>query len=110
MAFRDLPDEYMYRQAILRFCHGCIDKDAGESVANTRPAKMEKAVDQVKWAIHTRSAVYGRTTRREVKQLTCEDQDPYVCSVTATKPQQNGELGKNKPTVEHRMSFGGERC
>ncbi|MES9906418.1 MAG: hypothetical protein ABW168_27520, partial [Sedimenticola sp.] len=65
-AFRELPDEYMYRQAILRFCHGCADKDAGENVSNSRPTTMEDAVDRVKWAVHTHNAVYGRQ-RRDVR-------------------------------------------
>ena len=81
MAFRNLPDDYMYQQAILRFCHGCVDKDAGEGVANTRPNTMEDAIDRVKWAIHTRSAVHGRA-RREVKQMTCEGRDAYICNTT----------------------------
>ena len=59
-AFRDLPEDYMYKQAILRFCHGCNNKEAGEQVANFRPPTMEVAVDKVKWAIHTHNAVYGR--------------------------------------------------
>ena len=107
MAFRNLPDEYMYQQAILRFCHGCVDKDAGESVANTRPITMEDAIDRVKWAVHTRSAVHGRA-RREVKLITCDGQDPYVCNTAPTKPQVKDPRQENdhkKPVLEHRMSL-----
>jgi hypothetical protein len=49
-AFRNLPDEHMNSQAILRFCHGLNDKAAGESVANMRPSTMDDAIDKVKWA------------------------------------------------------------
>lgn len=74
-AFRDLPEEYMYKQAILRFCHGCINKEAGEQAANARPTTMEMAVDKVKWAIHTHNAVHGRT-RRDVKQICSPENYP----------------------------------
>ena len=67
-AFRDLPEDYMYKQAILRFCHGCNNKEVGEQVANFRPPTMEVAVDKVKWAIHTHNAVYGRS-RRDIRQV-----------------------------------------
>ncbi|KAH3729960.1 hypothetical protein DPMN_055938 [Dreissena polymorpha] len=62
-AFRDLPEDYMYSQAILRFCHGCINKEAGEVAANARPSTMEAAVDKVKRAVHTHTAVHGRAKR-----------------------------------------------
>ncbi|KAH3794873.1 hypothetical protein DPMN_148411 [Dreissena polymorpha] len=71
-AFRDLPEDYMYRQAILRFCHGCFNAIAGEMAANTRPSTMEAAVDKVKWAVHTHTAVHGRA-KRDVRQTTVQD-------------------------------------
>jgi hypothetical protein len=81
-AFRELPEDYMYKQAVLRFCHGCADKEAGEQVANCRPVSMEDAIDRVKWAIHTHNAVHGRS-RREVRLVS----SPEEYSICATKPK-----------------------
>ena len=89
-AYRDLPEEYSEKQAILRFCLGCINKEAGEAVANKRPASMAEAIDCVKWAVHTHTAIHGRS-RREIKQvaelphaaarLMDRDSDLAACSV-----------------------------
>ena len=81
-AFRNLPEEHMWSQAILRFCHGCYDKDAGEKAANSRPKTLEQAIDQVKWAIHTHSAVHGRY-KPAVRQT--KHENPSVCTVRDTK-------------------------
>ncbi|KAH3893184.1 hypothetical protein DPMN_017328 [Dreissena polymorpha] len=71
-AFRDLPEDYMNRQAVLRFCHCCFNKEAGEMAANARPSTIEAAVDKVKWAVHTHTAVHGRA-KRDVRQTTVQD-------------------------------------
>lgn len=64
-AFRDLPDDHMYRQAILRLCQGCIDKEAGKSAATSRPLSIEDAVDKIKWYQHTVKAIYGHSVKTQ---------------------------------------------
>ncbi|KAH3854518.1 hypothetical protein DPMN_097061 [Dreissena polymorpha] len=59
----------MYRQAVLRFCPGCFNKEAGEMAANARPSIMEAAVDKVKSAVHTHTDVHGRAKRDLSKTL-----------------------------------------
>ena len=54
-AFRNLPEEHMWSKAVLRFCFGCYDKEAGEKVAISRPMKLEQAI--IKWAVHTHNSV-----------------------------------------------------
>lgn len=76
-AFRNLPEDYMWSQAVLRFCHGCADKEAGEIAANARPKSMDQAIDQVKWAIHTHSAMHGK--QRTVRQISQDD--PQISNV-----------------------------
>lgn len=61
-AFRDLPDEHMYQQAILRLCQGASDKEAGSYASNVRPQTMEDAVDMIRWYQHNHQALYGRGT------------------------------------------------
>ena len=104
-AYRDLPEEYAYKQAILRFCLGCTNKEAGEAAANKRPTSMGEAIDSVKWAIHTHSAIHGR--RREVRQVIGDgiqydrESDPAVCAVRE-EPKLNIKpvLSKLESTVD----------
>lgn len=48
-AFRDLPEEHIYSQAVWGFCQGCCDKEAGQNAAMSRPRSMEEAIDKIKW-------------------------------------------------------------
>lgn len=73
-AFRYLPEEHMWSQAILRFCHGCYDKETGEKAVNYRPT-LEQAIDQVKWAIHTHNTIHGRY-KPSVRQVEYESYKP----------------------------------
>ena len=36
-AFKHLPEKHMMQQAVVRFCQGCHDKEAGQSACNSRP-------------------------------------------------------------------------
>lgn len=63
-AFRDLPEEHIYSQAVWRFCQGCCDKEAGQNAAMSRPKSMEEAIDKIKWYQHTTKAIYGKPVRR----------------------------------------------
>ena len=59
-AFRQLPDDYMNKQSVLRFCHGLYDKISGESVANMRPISMDDVLEKVKWSKYTRRLIYNK--------------------------------------------------
>ncbi|KAH3876913.1 hypothetical protein DPMN_000765 [Dreissena polymorpha] len=59
-AFRDLPEEYIMQESILRFCMGAKEIEAGEQVINQRPVSIEQAIEKLKWAIHTHWLMYGR--------------------------------------------------
>lgn len=102
-AFRDLPDDYMYRQAILRFCHGCTDRDAGENAANARPTSMEDAVDKIKWAIHTHNAIYGKP-RREVRQVYDDHETYSVCALKEQSQKRTNTTEYRIDTLEKKMT------
>ena len=51
-AFPDLPDSYMYNQAILRFCQGAADRVAGLQALRMRPQTIDAALDQIRWNQH----------------------------------------------------------
>lgn len=63
-AFRDLPEDHIYTQAIWRLCQGCYDKEAGQHTAMAKPNSIEKAIDKIKWYQHTTKAIFGKTVRK----------------------------------------------
>ncbi len=50
-----LPEYYIAKQCALRFCRGAQKREAGETVAHEHPAKLEEALDKLKWVIYKRS-------------------------------------------------------
>ncbi|MES9883358.1 MAG: helix-hairpin-helix domain-containing protein [Sedimenticola sp.] len=73
-AFQSLPDEHMYQQAVMRFCQGSMDKEAGQHAANLRPKTIEEAIDRIRWFQHTNQAIYGRQSRREIKYISSDSE------------------------------------
>ncbi len=67
-AFPDMSDVQIYRQAILRFCQGCLDKRAGHYAINQRPMTMDDALDKVRWFQHTDKLMNERP-RRDVRAV-----------------------------------------
>jgi hypothetical protein len=68
-AFRELPEKHMHQQAMVRFCQGAADKEAGSCAFNIQPKNIEEAIDKLRWHQHSHQAIYGRPPRREVKQV-----------------------------------------
>ena len=84
-AFPDLPERYQTQQAIFRFCHSCVEREAGETVANQHLTSLEEAVAHVRKAIQSRRVIYGKT-RRDVRAISPER------SVYAVRPNHQ-EMG-----------------
>ncbi|VDI21152.1 Hypothetical predicted protein [Mytilus galloprovincialis] len=66
-AFRHLPEDHMYQQAIMRLCQGAADKEGGMLASNAKPKSIEEAVDKIRWHQHNHQAIYGGSARKEVK-------------------------------------------
>ena len=47
-AFPDLPEDYMYQQAVRRICHGCTDEEAAEYAVNMDLNSVQLVVDKIK--------------------------------------------------------------
>ena len=47
-AFQNLPDNFMYSQAIQRICVGGIDREAGQFAANLRLTTIKDLIDKLK--------------------------------------------------------------
>ena len=58
-AFRDLPEHYANRQAVVRFCQGLADNDAGHHVCMKEPRTIEDALNGVKWYQYVHQSMFG---------------------------------------------------
>ncbi|XP_033727443.1 uncharacterized protein LOC117316785 [Pecten maximus] len=69
-AFRDLPDKYAHREAISKFCQGCVDKEAGKHACFANPGTMEAALDKVKQHQYITQAVDGKSKKKAKDEVT----------------------------------------
>ena len=96
-AFDDVSDEHMYKQAVMRFCQGCADKEAGQHAANQRPKNIEDAIDQVRWYQHTTKAIYGRA---KAVRFVNETEDALMVQATTRQYTSNNNWSNNKDSVQ----------
>ena len=66
-AFPDFLEKQIQTQAVLYFCQGCFDREAGAHVLNLRPKTLDEAVELVNWRKCAFQVVYSRT-RKEVRR------------------------------------------
>ncbi|MEW8340211.1 MAG: hypothetical protein AB2708_10225, partial [Candidatus Thiodiazotropha taylori] len=74
-AFRGLPDDHIQKQAVLRFCHGCYDRNAGLHAANKMLSRMEEAIECVKWYQYNHQIFTDRQKDRKTVQTLYETQE-----------------------------------
>ena len=71
-AFPGIKESQVSRQVTMRFCQGCLDKDAGHFAFNKRPATLEEAIEATLW--HQRAAAAFGRTKREVRAVVAEEE------------------------------------
>lgn len=59
-AFRELPESHAQREAIAKFCQGCLDKEAGKHACFERPKTIQQAVDLVRHHQYVTQVVDGK--------------------------------------------------
>ena len=101
-AFKDLPDDYIYKQAVIRFCHGVSDRDAGHDAAIVKPKSMDDALDKVRWYQHNNTAFFGKGKRTINRVM--EEGIMLVTNTTTTTPKQVSPKKEIQITAEQRMS------
>ena len=47
--YKDLPEAWIRRHAIIRFCMGCLDLEAGQHACIQQPKSFEEAMDKIEW-------------------------------------------------------------
>ena len=66
----------MTNQAIVRFCQGCSDQRAGETVANQRHTTLEAAIESIRWYQHNSRSMPKRQGR--VRRLLSDSEPEEV--------------------------------
>ena len=69
-AFRNLPDSHWKQEAILKFCQGCIDRDAGKHACFEYPKSMQAALNAVKHYQYISQIVDGKNARKYREDIT----------------------------------------
>ena len=92
-AFVDLPEQYMNREIVTKFCQCLVDKEAAQSASDRAPDTIEDALRIVKTHIQNSKAIYGG--RKPIRQLSMVDypneysQAPMVRSIQDSSYWQN---------------------
>jgi len=94
-AFKGWPDNHVVKQMIMRFCHGCLDKAAGQLAINARPQTMEAALDRIRWCQYSSKEIYG-DAQRDVRLVGGQSRDYYVSQVTSREPFRSASPGPRR--------------
>ncbi|VDI61431.1 Hypothetical predicted protein [Mytilus galloprovincialis] len=68
-SFKDLSEEYMTKQAVMKFCQGCNDPEAGQHACGFKPVSVENAIDIIKWYQHSRKAVQAHIAQGKTHEV-----------------------------------------
>ena len=89
-AYKDLHEAWIRRHAIIRFCMGCLDLEAGQHACTQQPKSFLEAMDKMEWVQCINKTSKSRrpsskTTKSDppVNAYTCksyEDYDTDSCS------------------------------
>ena len=83
-AYKDLPETWIRRHAIMRFCMGCLDLEAGQHACTQQPKSFKEAMDKMEWFQCINKTTKSRrpsskTTKSDppVNAYTCKSYDDY---------------------------------
>lgn len=48
-AFQDLQHDHVIRHAVLKFCQGCLDREAGQHTCTHKPCTMKAVMKTIQW-------------------------------------------------------------
>ena len=84
-ACRDLPDEYVTNQVVIKLCQGCLDKNVGSVAAPFQLKTVEDALERITWLQHSNQAIFGGTVRTKGPSIKTDNTD---VSVNVTKSEE----------------------
>ena len=79
-AFGNLPEKYTRKKVIYQICHGCLDKEAGQHVANLHLDNIQDAIDRIKHYQYNHRVIFEREERedKKVRHIPTADLDSEV--------------------------------
>lgn len=104
-AFKNLPDEHIHKQAVLRFCHGSYDKGAGMHAANKMPNRIEEAIDCIKWFQYNHQIFQDKGRERKSVHMVGESQSYSFPDSNAWSTS----LQDRSPSVQNKEGRGRQR-
>ena len=99
-AFKTLPEHYSSKQAVVRFCEGLLDREAGLRVGMDKPANIEQAINSVRWYQHLQQSVYGKSSKRDQRK----QEESYVKAVQETRVQTDEQSSLRISSLEAAMA------
>lgn len=94
-AFKTLPEHYSNKQAVVRFCEGLLDREAGLRVGMDKPATIEQAINNIRWYQHLHQSVYGKSSKRDQKK----QEEGFVKAVQETRIQSESSDGQSSSRI-----------
>ena len=115
-AFPGIAESQVSRQIILRFCQGCLDKEAGLFAYNKRPTTMDEAVETARWH-QSSAAAFGRS-KRDIRSVSKEGErleEPSICRMdfrrqNSSEQPTNGDRPPRDPHLERGPRAGQNRA
>ena len=83
-AYKDLPEAWIRRHAIIRFCMGCLDLDAGQHACIQQPKSFEEAMDKMEWF-----QCINKTSKSRHPSSKATESDPPVNAYTCKSYDDN---------------------
>ena len=75
-AFADLPEHYMNREIITKFCQCLADKEVAQYASDKNPRTIEEAMQTIKTHLYNNKAIFGN--RKPIRQITTSDYPEYA--------------------------------
>ena len=79
-AFRDVPDNYITSQVIMKFLQALNDKEAGKAAAMLKPKTIDEAMQLVKLSQHLDTSIYGSKQKHQNQYRTQYEEEP-TCQI-----------------------------
>ena len=79
-------------EAIVKFCHGCNDRKAGQLASYLNPKTMEEAINKIKWHQHTIDATHGFNRERSIRFMFEEDSSTVTSNEVSTEENADDKI------------------
>ena len=110
-AYKDLPEAWIRRHAIIRFCMGCLDLEAGQHACIQQPKSFEEAMDKMEWfqcinktSKSRRPSSKATKSDPPVNAYTCKSYDDYDTDSCSDEDEDQSE-GYLQSTINSKQNI-----